>query len=136
MFPGTRDVTQKPRIVKPRCRVQLLQSTTGYLLLLLLPSSSLRLVMVQTMSPIPMRVSICQPNKVYGTTNCVSASVAARTLTMPQVGVLSVLTEFAGAVGLGARVTSTVKNGIIDIDHFREPMNPGTLMLAMGCAGT
>ncbi|KAF1935504.1 hypothetical protein EJ02DRAFT_361363, partial [Clathrospora elynae] len=46
--------------------------------------------------------------------------VAAKTLTMPQVGFLSVLTEFAGAVGLGARVTSTIKNGIISVDRFRE----------------
>lgn len=63
------------------------------------------------------------------------ASVAARTLTMPQVGFLSVITEFAGAVGLGARVTSTIKNGIISIDRFREDGgHPGPLMLAMGCA--
>ena len=55
---------------------------------------------------------------------------------MPQVGFLSVLTEFAGAVGLGARVTSTIKNGIISIDRFRENGgHPGALMLAMGCAG-
>lgn len=54
---------------------------------------------------------------------------------MPQVGFLSVCTEFAGAVGLGARVTSTIKNGIISIDRFRENGgNPGPLMLAMGCA--
>lgn len=54
---------------------------------------------------------------------------------MPQVGFLSVLTEFAGAVGLGARVTSTIKNGIISIDRFRaNGGNPGALMLAMGCA--
>jgi PiT family inorganic phosphate transporter len=54
---------------------------------------------------------------------------------MPQAGVLSVGTEFAGAVGLGARVTSTIKNGIISIDRFREGNgHPGALMLAMGCA--
>jgi PiT family inorganic phosphate transporter len=54
---------------------------------------------------------------------------------MYQVGFLSVCTEFAGAVGLGARVTSTIKNGIISIDRFRENGgHPGALMLAMGCA--
>jgi PiT family inorganic phosphate transporter len=54
---------------------------------------------------------------------------------MPQVGFLSVATEFAGAVGLGARVTSTIKNGIISIDRFTEGAgHPGALMLAMGCA--
>lgn len=64
--------------------------------------------------------------------NSYATSVAAQTLTMPQVGVLATITEFVGAVGLGARVTSTIKNGIISIDRFEG--NPGALMLAMGCA--
>jgi len=64
--------------------------------------------------------------------NSYATSVAARTLTMPQVGVLATITEFIGAVGLGARVTSTIKNGIITINRFNG--RPGTLMLAMGCA--
>lgn len=64
--------------------------------------------------------------------NSYATSVAAQTLTMPQVGCLATITEFVGAVGLGARVTSTIKNGIITIDRFEG--NPGTLMLAMGCA--
>lgn len=53
---------------------------------------------------------------------------------MPQVGFLSMITEFVGAVALGARVTDTIKNGIINIDRFQTAANPGTLMLAMGCA--
>lgn len=64
--------------------------------------------------------------------NAYATSVAARTLTMPQVGVLSVITEFFGAVVLGERVTDTIKNGIITIDRFEG--RPGVLMLAMGCA--
>jgi PiT family inorganic phosphate transporter len=64
--------------------------------------------------------------------NSYATSVAARTLTMPQVGFLSMITEFVGAVALGARVTSTIKNGIISIDRFEG--RPGVLMLAMGCA--
>lgn len=52
---------------------------------------------------------------------------------MAQVGPLAIATEFIGAVALGARVTSTIKNGIIDIDRFIG--NPGALMLVMGCAG-
>jgi len=64
--------------------------------------------------------------------NAYATSVAARTLTMVQVGPLAVVTEFIGAVALGARVTSTIKNGIIDIDRFTN--SPGALMLAMGCA--
>ncbi|KAG9239854.1 phosphate transporter [Calycina marina] len=64
--------------------------------------------------------------------NSYATSVAARTLTMVQVGFLSIVTEFVGAVALGARVTSTVKNSIIGIDRFRE--RPGVLILAMTCA--
>ncbi|KAL8932926.1 MAG: hypothetical protein Q9211_006053 [Gyalolechia sp. 1 TL-2023] len=64
--------------------------------------------------------------------NSYATSVAARTLTMPQVGFLSMITEFVGAVALGNRVTSTIKNGIISIDRFEG--NPGSLMLAMGSA--
>lgn len=51
---------------------------------------------------------------------------------MIQVGFLSIVTEFVGAVALGARVTSTIKNGIISIDRFED--RPGVLMLAMTCA--
>lgn len=64
--------------------------------------------------------------------NSYATSVAARTLTMAQAGVISVVTEFVGAVALGARVTSTIKNGIMTIDKFRE--SPGALMLVMSCA--
>ncbi|KAL6703432.1 hypothetical protein ACN47E_009691 [Coniothyrium glycines] len=66
--------------------------------------------------------------------NSYATSVAAKTLTMTQVGFLSIITEFVGAVALGARVTDTIKNGIINIDRFQQAANPGTLMLAMGCA--
>ena len=64
--------------------------------------------------------------------NSYATSVAARTLTMPQVGVLSMVTEFVGAVALGKRVTDTIKNDIIDIGRFDG--NPGALILAMTCA--
>lgn len=64
--------------------------------------------------------------------NSYATSVAARTLTMVQVGFLSICTEFIGAVALGARVTNTIKNGIISIDRFEG--KPEVLMLAMGCA--
>jgi hypothetical protein len=53
---------------------------------------------------------------------------------MVQVGFLSIVTEFVGAVALGSRVTNTIKNGIINIERFEAPADPGTLMLAMGCA--
>ncbi|KAK3686974.1 hypothetical protein LTR37_019276 [Vermiconidia calcicola] len=64
--------------------------------------------------------------------NSYATSVAARTLSMPQAGILATITEFVGAVALGSRVTDTIKNGIINIDRFEG--NPGALMLAMGCA--
>ncbi|KEF55154.1 PiT family inorganic phosphate transporter [Exophiala aquamarina CBS 119918] len=66
--------------------------------------------------------------------NSYATSVAARTLTMPQVGFLSVITEFVGAVALGSRVTGTIKNNIIGISRFTNAENPGTLMLIMGCS--
>ncbi|KAI8306361.1 Phosphate-repressible phosphate permease pho-4 [Colletotrichum sp. SAR11_240] len=64
--------------------------------------------------------------------NSYATSVAARTLTMPQVGFLSMFTEFFGAVVLGSRVTGTIKNNIIGLDRFRG--TPSTLILGMGCA--
>ncbi|KAF3394468.1 hypothetical protein F1880_005564 [Penicillium rolfsii] len=64
--------------------------------------------------------------------NSYATSIAARTLNMATAGILAAITEFVGAVALGARVTSTIKNGIIGIDRFEG--KPGALMLAMGCA--
>ncbi|KAL8668319.1 MAG: hypothetical protein Q9168_007048 [Polycauliona sp. 1 TL-2023] len=64
--------------------------------------------------------------------NSYANSVAARTLTMPRVGFLAMITEFIGAVALGNRVTNTIKNGIISIKRFNG--NPGSLMLAMASA--
>ena len=64
--------------------------------------------------------------------NSYATSVAARTLTMPQAGIIAACTEFVGAVALGSRVTSTIKSGIISLDRFAD--TPGALMLAMGCA--
>jgi phosphate/sulfate permease len=64
--------------------------------------------------------------------NAYATSVAAQTLTLAQVGVLAMFTEFIGAVALGSRVTSTIKSGIIDIERFTP--NPSVLVLAMGCA--
>ncbi|ROT37339.1 phosphate transporter family protein [Sodiomyces alkalinus F11] len=64
--------------------------------------------------------------------NAFATSVAARTLTMAQAGVISVLAEFLGAVVLGSRVTNTIKNGIIGLDRFRS--HPATILVAMGAA--
>jgi len=64
--------------------------------------------------------------------NSYAALVAARTLKMWQAGILAAITEFVGAVALGSSVTSTIKNGIVSIDRFKN--QPGVLMLAMGTA--
>lgn len=64
--------------------------------------------------------------------NSYSTSVAARTLTMPEVGFLSTITEFTGAIALGANVMNTIKNDIIGLERFVD--HPGVLMLGMGCA--
>ncbi|KAI9369382.1 phosphate transporter [Aspergillus egyptiacus] len=64
--------------------------------------------------------------------NAYATSVAARTLKMWQAALLAIVTEFIGAVALGDRVTDTIKSGIISPDRFMG--NPGTFMLAMGCA--
>jgi phosphate/sulfate permease len=64
--------------------------------------------------------------------NSYANSVAARTLQLWQVGILAIFTEFIGAVALGAKVTNTIKNGIIDSSRFLSA--PPTLMLAMACA--
>jgi len=64
--------------------------------------------------------------------NAYATSIAARTLKMWQAGILSIVTEFVGAVALGSGVTSTIKNKIMDLERFKG--KPGTLILAMTCA--
>ncbi|CAG8405179.1 unnamed protein product [Penicillium salamii] len=71
-------------------------------------------------------------NGANDVSNAYATSIAARTLNMATAGVLAMFTEFIGAVAMGARVTDTIKNGIIDIDRYEG--KPGALMLAMGCA--
>ncbi|BFZ62921.1 Na+/Pi symporter [Saitoella coloradoensis] len=64
--------------------------------------------------------------------NSFATSVSSRSLTLMQACFLAAICEFLGALLLGARVTSTIKDGIIDIDLFNE--SPSVLMLAMWCA--
>lgn len=64
--------------------------------------------------------------------NAYATSVAAQSLTLVQVGILAMITEFIGAVALGSRVTTTIKSGIIDIERFTA--SPSVFVLAMGCA--
>jgi sodium-dependent phosphate transporter len=71
----------------------------------------------------------CFGNGANDVANSYANSVASRTLTMPQVGVLAMFTEFIGAVALGGRVTNTIKNGILQGSFFED--RPGALMVAM-----
>lgn len=41
--------------------------------------------------------------------NSYATAVSSRTLTLPQAGVLASITEFVGAIALGARVTGTIR---------------------------
>lgn len=64
--------------------------------------------------------------------NAYATSIAARTMKLWQAGILSMVTEFVGAVALGAGVTNTIKNKIMDLDRFKS--KPETLILVMTCA--
>lgn len=64
--------------------------------------------------------------------NSFATSVSSRSLTMMQAMLIATVCEFVGAVLAGARVSSTIKNGIINVEAFEH--NPSVLMLGMACA--
>ena len=64
--------------------------------------------------------------------NSFATSVSSRSLTMLQAMGIATVCEFGGAVLAGARVSGTIKNGIIKVDDFET--NPSVLMLGMLCA--
>ena len=64
--------------------------------------------------------------------NSFATSVASRTLTLGRACLIAVFTEFLGAVILGANVTNTIRNGIIDVNLFNN--RPDMLMYGMMCA--
>ena len=64
--------------------------------------------------------------------NSFATSVSSRSLTMLQAMAIATVCEFGGAVLAGARVSGTIKNGIISTKAFDS--NPSVLMLAMLCA--
>ncbi|CZS92150.1 uncharacterized protein RCO7_00726 [Rhynchosporium graminicola] len=70
-------------------------------------------------------------NGANDVSNSYATAIASGTLTFKQAGVLAILTEFAGAVVLGGRVTEKIKNGVINVHHFDQ--HPSALVLAMGC---
>lgn len=64
--------------------------------------------------------------------NSFATSVSSRSLTMLQAMAIATVCEFGGAVLAGARVSGTIKNGIISTSEYDS--NPSVLMLAMLCA--
>ncbi|ETN43658.1 uncharacterized protein HMPREF1541_02817 [Cyphellophora europaea CBS 101466] len=64
--------------------------------------------------------------------NSFATSVSSRSLTMLQAMAIATVCEFGGAVLAGARVSGTIKNGIISTSEYES--NPSVLMLAMLCA--
>ncbi|KAK7468308.1 Na+/Pi symporter [Stygiomarasmius scandens] len=64
--------------------------------------------------------------------NSFATSVSSRSLKLWQACIAAAIMEFLGAVLAGARVASTIRSGIIDIEIFQE--DPAMLLLAMVCA--
>lgn len=64
--------------------------------------------------------------------NSFASSISSRSLKYWQAMVLAGLCEFLGAVLAGARVSSTIKNNIIDSSTYDN--DPAVLMLTMACA--
>ncbi|KAF6824625.1 phosphate-repressible na+ phosphate cotransporter [Colletotrichum musicola] len=66
--------------------------------------------------------------------NSWATSVSSRSISYIQAMSLGSILEFAGSVGVGARVADTIRTKIVDIDMFTE--EPALLMLGMCCAVT
>ncbi|KAM5442219.1 Na+/Pi symporter [Microsporum ferrugineum] len=64
--------------------------------------------------------------------NSFATSVSSRSLTMMQAMMIATVMEFGGAVLVGARVSDTIRNGIISTSKFTK--EPAVLMLGMMCA--
>ncbi|KAF3344706.1 hypothetical protein VD0002_g9934 [Verticillium dahliae] len=64
--------------------------------------------------------------------NSWATSVSSRSVTYIQAMALGSVLEFAGAVGVGARVADTIRTKVLDLDLFAD--NPAMLMLGMVCA--
>lgn len=69
---------------------------------------------------------------VLSVANSFAPAVSSRSLTMKQAILAAAVFEFLGAVLVGARVSGTIKNGIISNSIFQG--NPGVQMLAFTCA--
>ncbi|ROT34445.1 phosphate transporter [Sodiomyces alkalinus F11] len=66
--------------------------------------------------------------------NCWATSVSSRSVSYIQAMTIGAILEFAGSVGVGARVADTIRTKVVDIDMYED--NPAMLMLGMVCAIT
>jgi sodium-dependent phosphate transporter len=64
--------------------------------------------------------------------NSWATSVASQSVTYLQAMILASIMEFAGSVGVGARVADTIRTKIVDTSLFKD--EPAMLMLGMVCA--
>ncbi|KAI0710068.1 phosphate transporter [Earliella scabrosa] len=64
--------------------------------------------------------------------NSFATSVSSRSLTMKQAMAIATVMEFGGAIGVGARVSETIRTKVIKTEIFEN--DPAVLMLAMVCA--
>jgi solute carrier family 20 (sodium-dependent phosphate transporter) len=64
--------------------------------------------------------------------NAWATSVSSRSVTYQQAMVLCLIFETTGALAVGARTASTIKNGIIPLSAFQD--NAGVQLLAFACA--
>lgn len=64
--------------------------------------------------------------------NSFATSVSSRSLTLKQAMIIASITEFTGALAVGARVADTIRTKVIKVDRFED--EPSILMLAMACA--
>src|SRR4051812_14344059 len=64
--------------------------------------------------------------------NAWATSVSSRSVTYRQAMLLCLIFEMTGAIAVGARTASTIKNGIIPISAFEN--NAGVQLLAFTCA--
>ncbi|KAF2140286.1 uncharacterized protein K452DRAFT_273928 [Aplosporella prunicola CBS 121167] len=64
--------------------------------------------------------------------NSWATSVSSRSVTMKQAMALATVMEFSGALGVGARVSETIRTKVISTELFED--DPAVLMLGMVCA--
>ncbi|KAH8590597.1 phosphate transporter [Bisporella sp. PMI_857] len=64
--------------------------------------------------------------------NAFATSVSSRSLTLKQAMTIASVMEFAGAIGVGARVADTIRSKILSTSAFAQ--EPTVLMLGMTCA--